>query len=113
MQRLLHISCKSIRCISRKPTGNAAGSLATSLNLEKEIYDDPIKGHCNRWYHQKAKLVQHMSSETYLNSERTSVRNDHKKKHRTRSKCRTKPAQNSYWNREIQVCSIAVRILNS
>ena len=46
-------------------------------------------------------------------SERISVRNGQRKKHGTRSEGRTKPAQNSYWNCEIQVCSIAVRIPDS
>ena len=49
---------------SRRPSGSTFGSLATGLRVENSVYHQLIAGHCEKWYHQKEKLLNHMSSET-------------------------------------------------
>ena len=50
---------------SRRPSGSTFGSLATGLRVENSVYHQLIAGHCDKWYHQKEKLLNHMSSETH------------------------------------------------
>ena len=50
---------------SRRPSGSTFGSLATGLRVENSVCHQLIAGHCDKWYHQKEKLLNHMSSETH------------------------------------------------
>ena len=51
---------------SRRPSGSSFGSLATGLHIANEVYDQLVAGHCERWYHQKEKLKNHLSSDTHV-----------------------------------------------
>ena len=52
----------------RRPSGRTDGSLATGLNLSKEVYEQLIAGKCNRWYHQKEAFARHLVSNTHINA---------------------------------------------
>ena len=51
---------------SRKPSGSTFGSLAIGLHIENSVYHQLVAGHCDKWYHQKEKLLSHLSSETHI-----------------------------------------------
>jgi hypothetical protein len=58
----------SYTSLFRRPSGKADGSLATGLHLSDDIYKQLIAGKCDKWYHQKQAIHQHLSFETHNNA---------------------------------------------
>ncbi len=52
----------------RRPSGKADGSLATSLFLSNEVYQQLTAGKCEKWYSQKQAFHRHLSSNTHNNA---------------------------------------------
>lgn len=50
----------------RRPSGKATGSLSTGITLSENVYDELIAGKCYTWYHQKERLIKHVSSNTHV-----------------------------------------------
>ncbi|CAB4003714.1 Hypothetical predicted protein [Paramuricea clavata] len=52
----------------RRPSGKAGGSLATGLQLSNDVYDQLVAGKCEKWYHQKERMINHLASKTHSNA---------------------------------------------
>ena len=69
--------CKILRCracflflnsassAAMKPSGSANGCLSLGLQLSDEKMVKLVSGNCDLWWHQKAKLLEHLSGDTH------------------------------------------------
>ena len=51
--------------IIRRPTGSGSGTLALGLQLDENTFAELQQGHCQKWYHQKASLLEHLATSTH------------------------------------------------
>ena len=51
--------------VMRSLKGHKTGTLSLGLQLEVQTYKLLMEGHCDKWYNQKAKLLDHVACETH------------------------------------------------
>ena len=64
-RRACFLFLNSASSAATKPSGSANGCLSLGLQLSDEKMVKLVSGNCDLWWHQKAKLLEHLSGDTH------------------------------------------------